>query len=86
MPINCFGDLYKSEIVALLREKGCDIKNVHELNLILEKMGILIHSGNDWLTAKEAVKYTIYNSQVFNANGWHPSIVNVIYEFLKKGK
>lgn len=37
MPFNCLGDLYKSEIVALLREKGCNVKNVHELNLILGK-------------------------------------------------
>lgn len=84
MPYNCLGDLYKSEIVSLLRKKGCAIKNVHELNLIMEKMGLLIHSGNHWLTAKEAVKYTIYSSQVFDAEAWHPSIVDVIYRFLKK--
>ena len=84
MPFNCLGDLYKSEIVVLLREKGCNIKDVHELNLIMEKMGLLIHSGNHWLTAKEAVKYTIYNSQVFDVNAWHPSIVDVIYKFIKK--
>jgi hypothetical protein len=84
MPFNCLGDLYKAEIVDLLRKKGCDIKNVHALNLILEKMGLLIHSGNHWLTAKDAVKYTIYSSQVFDADAWHPSIVDTIYKFLKK--
>ena len=31
MPFNCLGDLYKAEIVDLLRKKGCDIKNVHGL-------------------------------------------------------
>mgnify|MGYP000293125404 CR=1 FL=1 len=86
MPFNYLGDLYKSEIVALLRKKGCDIKNVHELNLIMEKMGLLIHSGKHWLTAKEAVKYTIYNNQVFDADAWHPSIVAVIYKFLNQKK
>lgn len=84
MPYNCLGDLYKSEIVTLLRKKGCNIKNVHELNLILEKMGFLIHSENHWLTSKEAKKYTIYNDQVFDADAWHPSVVDIIYNFLRK--
>ena len=84
MPYNCLGDLYKGEIVSLLQEKGCNVKNVHELNLIMEKIGLLIHSGNNWLTTKDAVQYTIYNSQVINADAWHPSVVNVIYKFLKK--
>lgn len=83
MPFNFLGDLYKSEIVTILREKGCDIKNVHELNLIMEKMGLLIHSGNHWLTAKEAVKHTIYNSQVFDADAWHPEVVDEIVKYLK---
>lgn len=84
MPFNYLGDLYKREIVDLLRKKGCNIKNVHELNLIMEKMGILIHYGNGWLTSKDAVKYTIYKAQVYNADGWHPSVVDIIYKFLKK--
>ena len=84
MPYNCLGDLFKSEIVALLQKKGCDVKNIHELNLILEKMGFLIHSGNHWLTTKDAIKHTIYNSQVIDADAWHPSIVDIIYKFLKK--
>lgn len=83
MPFNCLGDLYKSEIVELLRKKGCDIKNVHQLNLIMEKMGLLIHSGKHWLTAKDAVKYTIYNCQVFDAAGWKPTVIDAIYKFLK---
>ena len=84
MPFNCLGDLYKSEIVALVQKKGCDIKNVHELNLILEKMGLLIRSGNHWLTTKDGVKYIIYNSQVFDADAWHPSVVDAICKFLNK--
>ena len=83
MPYNYWGDLYKSEIVSLLQNKGCNIKSVHELNLIMEKMGLLIHSGNHWITTKEAVRYTIYKSQT-DADAWHPAIVDVIYEFLKK--
>ena len=83
MPYNYLGDLYKSEIVALLKKRGCDIKNVYELNLIMEKMGLLIDSRNKWLTAKDAVKYTIYNCQVFDAAAWHPSVVDIVYKFLK---
>ena len=84
MPYNSLGDLYKAEIVFLLRKMGCNIKNVHELNLTLEKMGLLIRSGSKWLTSKEGVKYTIYSGQTFNADGWHPEIVKVIYNFLKR--
>ena len=50
MALNCFGDLKKKEIVLQLRERGCNVQNVHELNLIMERMGLLIHSGNWWLT------------------------------------
>lgn len=83
MPYNYSGDLYKAEIVVLLRKLGCNIKNVHELNLILEKMGILIRSEKKWLTSKGGVKYTIYSDQVFNADGWHPEIIDAVYKFLK---
>lgn len=83
MPFNCLGDLYKLEIVEILRKKGCQIKNVHDLNLIMEKMGLLIRSGKHWLTSEEAVKFTIYNSQVFDAAAWHLSVVDAIYKFLK---
>ena len=47
-------------------------------------MGLLIRSGSKWLTSKEGVKYTIYSGQTFNADGWHPEIVKIIYNFLKK--
>lgn len=82
MSFNYFGDLYKTEIVAKLNQSGCNIKNVHELNLIMEEMGLLTHSGNHWMTNKEAVKYTIYNSQVLDADAWHPEIVEVILDYL----
>lgn len=84
MPYNYLGDLYKSEVVKKLQEKGCDVKNVHALNLILEEMGLLIHSGKRWLTSDEGVKYTIYSGKVFDADAWHPSIVDAVYKYLKK--
>lgn len=58
MPYNALGDLYKIEVVKRLQKMGCNVKSVHALNLILEKMGILIHYGDHWLTSKEGVKYT----------------------------
>lgn len=66
MPYNALGDLYKIEVVKRLQKMGCNVKSVHALNLILEKMGILIHSGDHWLTSKTglstpytAVKYSM---------------------------
>ena len=82
MPFNCLGDLYKSEVVTQLKRKGYPINSVHELNLVLEKMGILFHSGKDWVTTKEGVQYTIYNGQVFNADAWHPSTIVAVMKFL----
>lgn len=83
MPFNYLGDLYKFEVVDRLNKRGCNIKNVHALNLILEEMGLLRHSGNQWITTEEAVKYTIYTSQMANVNAWHPNIVDVVYDYLK---
>lgn len=84
MPFNCLGDLYKLEIVSILKNKGFNVKDVHELNLILEKMGLLIKSGSHWMTTKAGVKYTIFNGPVLDAQAWHPSIVDLIVKFLKK--
>ena len=41
MPFNCLGDLYKSEVVSALRKEGFDVKDVHALNVILEKWDLL---------------------------------------------
>lgn len=82
MPYNCYGDLYKTEIVARLNSMGCSIKNVHELNLILEEMGILKHYANGWFTTEAGVKYTIYSGPVVNAEAWHPSIVKEVYSYI----
>lgn len=86
MPFNYLGDLYKFEVADRLRQMGCDVKSVHSLNLILEEMGLLEHSGNNWFPTKEGVKYTIYNSPVANANAWHPSIIDVVFNYLKDKK
>lgn len=82
MPYNAFGDLYKSEIVTKLQQMGYQVKNVHQLNLIMEEIGLQIHDGGHWLTTKAGVKYTIYSSQVFDADAWHPSVINLICDFL----
>ena len=81
MPYNCYGDLYKYEVVKKLNEMGCNIKNVHALNLILEEMGLLENAGRCWLTTNEGVKYTIYQSRC-DANAWHPSVIDVVYDYL----
>jgi len=83
MPYNYLGDLYKSEVVARLQELGCNVKSVHALNLILEEMGLQEHSGNNWVTTDAGVKYTIYRGRVFDADAWHPSIVDAVYNYLK---
>ena len=41
-------------------------------------MGQLEHYGNNWHTAKSGVPYTFYNSQVYIADGWHPTIVKTV--------
>lgn len=82
MPYNYLGDLYKSKIVSRLQELGYDVKSVHALNLILEEMGIQEHSGNHWLVTHEGVKYTIYRDRVFDADAWHPEIIDAIRDYL----
>ncbi len=57
-------------------------KNVHELNEVLEDMGILEHSGRDWITTEKGVDYTIYSQPVYNADAWHPNLVDEVYDHL----
>ena len=82
MVYNVYGDLTKSEVVSRLQEKGYHIRSVHTLNLILEEMGLQEHSGNNWLTTDAGVTYTIYRYRVFNADAWHPSIVDAVADYL----
>ncbi len=82
MPYNYMGDLYKSEVAFRLKEMGYNIKNVHSLNLILEEMGILKHSGNNWLTTKEGLKYTLLDVQAYDVQAWHPTIIDAVAHYL----
>ena len=45
-------------------------------------MGLQFHSGNNWVTTEEGAKYTIYRGPVFDADAWHPSIVDEVYNYL----
>ncbi len=82
MPYNFLGDLYKSEVVSILQKRGYNVRSVHALNLILQEMGLLEHYGNNWLTTKAGVPYTNCKSQVYDADGWHPSIVESVARYL----
>ncbi len=84
MPFNYQGDLYKCEVVGQLNEKGHNVKNVHALNLILEEMGLQERYGNHWLTTKEGAQYTIFRGPVFDADAWHPSIVDAVSKYLQR--
>lgn len=78
------GDLTIKEVVALLRNRGCNIKDVNELNMIMEEMGLLICSDWKWSITKETEKYTSSNSQVVEETVWRPSVVDAIYKFLEE--
>lgn len=82
MPYNVYGDLYKSEVVARLQARGCNVRSVNAFNKILEQMGLQDHSGKDWVTTDAGAAYTIYRGRVFNADAWHPEIVDAVYDFL----
>lgn len=41
MPYNVYGDLYKAEVVSRLQKKGCNVKNVHTLNVIFRRNGLV---------------------------------------------
>lgn len=81
MPFNYLGDLYKSEVVAALQKRGYAVKSVHALNIILEEMGLVVRSGNIWITTEKGVPYTIYNSRC-DADAWHPSVIDAICDYL----
>ena len=84
MEFNWMGELTKLEVVALLRKRGCNIKDVNELNVIMKEMGLLIHSEGQWSTTEEGVKYISCNSQGFDVDVWSPSVVDAIYKFSKE--
>ena len=47
-------------------------------------MGLQRRSGDLWVTTKEGVSRTIYKTEVFDLDAWHPSIVNEIIDYLKQ--
>lgn len=63
---------------------GCDVKNVNALNKIMEKMGLLVHYANGWMTTDEGAKFSMFHKGVLNSPAWHPEIVNEIFMYLKK--
>ncbi len=81
---NCKGDLYKREIVEILRSKGFDVKSVNALNKIMEKMGLLIQYGKFWETTSKGAKFSMWHRGVLNSDSWHPNIVDEIIRFLKQ--
>lgn len=83
MPYNPKGDLYKIEIVNKLQDMGFDVKNVNNLNKIMEKMGLLIHYGNGWSTTDKGAKYSMWHKGVLNSDTWHPELIDEIAKFLK---
>ena len=66
MPNNYKGDLYKREIVNKLHNMGLDVKSVIALNKIMEKMGLLIHYGNGWVTTDAGAKFSMWHKGVLN--------------------
>ncbi len=81
-----FRSIGKGSIVFYLREKGCDIKNVHELNLILEEMGLQDRAGSNWITTDAGMPFTIYNCRVQNPDMWRPTVVEAVYDYLSKNR
>ena len=84
MAFNFKGDLYKRDIVKEIQNKGFDVKSVNALNKIMEKMGLLVHYANGWLTTEEGAKFSIFEKVALNESAWHPEIVDAIVNFLTK--
>lgn len=74
--------------IQIIKELGknysISIKNVHQLNLILEEMGILKHFANGWATTDKGLKFSIYISKGLNDDLWKECIVKEIMEYLTK--
>lgn len=63
---------------------GFDVKSVNALNKIMEKMGLLIHYGNDWGTTVAGAKFSMWHKGVLIFDAWHPELVDEVDKFLKK--
>lgn len=82
MEFKWMGALTKREVTALLRKRGCNIKDENELNLIMKEMGLFNCFEGQWSTTEDAVKYIDSNSQIVDEDIWRPSVVDAIYKFL----
>ncbi len=82
MPWNFMGDLRKREIVKKLQNIGYEIKSVNALNKLMEKMGLLIHCANGWMTTEKGVRFSLWDKNVFNSDVWHPELVDEIVKYL----
>lgn len=83
MAFNFMGDLYKKDIVKEIQKRGFDVKSVNALNKIMEKMGLLIHYANGWVTTDQGAKFSLFGEGI-NSDAWHPEIVDAIVKFLTK--
>lgn len=84
MEFNLMGALTKREITALLKNRGWNIKDENELNLIMKKMGLLNCSEGQWTTTEDALKYINSNTQVVGEDMWRLSVVDAICSFLEE--
>ena len=84
MAYNFTGDLYKRDIVKEIQKRGFDVKSVNALNKIMEKMGLLVHYANGWMTTERGAKFSMWDKEVFNSDVWHPELIEAIVNFLKK--
>lgn len=83
MPYNFKGDLYKREVVKKLQTMGYDVKSVNALNKIMEKMGLLVHYANGWVTTDKGAKFSMWHKGALNSDAWHPELVDEIVKYLK---
>ena len=67
-----------------LNKLGYKIKNVHELNLIMEEMGLIEHVGNSWLTTDKGLEYSMIKVRAYDVKEWHASLIRAVSEFLWK--
>ena len=74
-------------LTALKNECNIEIDNVFRLHKIMEKMGIIEHTGNGWLlTEYGRVNYTGWNCRVFNPDCLNYNIVKDIADYIKTNK
>lgn len=78
-----YGSLTKRDIVKKLNLLGFEVKSVHQLNLILEKMGIIKHCNNGWKTTQAGSRYSTYTYPGFDDDLWNSDLLRDVWEYLK---